>query len=50
MMMPRWNRSGETITATDEKGNPIVRVPMYEPVYIRPAQDRLYQIRRTNCP
>jgi nitrate reductase beta subunit len=50
LVMPRWSRSGETITGADERGNPLVRVPMYEPVYARPAQDRLYQIQRTNCP
>ncbi len=50
MIMPRFRRQGETVTGMDEKGNKIVSVPMYEPVHIRPAYDKLYQIQRTNCP
>jgi len=50
LVMPRFKRQGDNIIATDEKGSPIVNVPMHEPVHIRPAYDRLYQIQRTNCP
>ena len=50
MIMPRFHRQGETVTGMDEKGNKIVSVPMHEPVHIRPAYDKLYQIQRTNCP
>jgi nitrate reductase beta subunit len=50
MMMPRWKRQGDTVMGLDEKGAELVRVPMYEPVHVRPAYDRLYQIQRTNCP
>lgn len=49
-IMPRWKRVGDRIIATDENGGPIMNVPRDEPVHIRPAQDKLYQITRTNCP
>ena len=49
-VVPRWRREGETAIALDEEGSRLVDVPMNEPVYVRPAQDRLYQIQRTNCP
>lgn len=50
MVMPRWKRQGDIVTGMDEKGNTIVRVPMNEPVVVRQAFDKLYQIQRTNCP
>ena len=50
MLMPRWKRQGDTVIALDEKGAEVLRVPVNEPVYERPAFDRLYQIQRTNCP
>ena len=50
MVMPRWRRQGDKAIGLDEKGNPLVQVPMYEPVHVRPAYDKLYQIQRTNCP
>ena len=50
MVMPRWKRQGDVVMGLDEKGAEIVRVPMYEPVHVRPAFDQLYQIQRTNCP
>jgi hypothetical protein len=28
----------------------IIRVPLREPVHVRPAYDQLYQIARVNCP
>ncbi len=50
MLMPRWKRAGDDIYGMDEKGATIVRVPRNEPVHVRPAYDKLYQITRTNCP
>lgn len=49
-VMPRWKRQGDTAIGLDEKGAPLVRAPLNEPVYIRPAFDKLHQIQRTNCP
>jgi hypothetical protein len=34
----------------DERGTALVRVPLREPVHIRPAFDKIYQITRVNCP
>ena len=39
---------GDTAIAYDDNRKETVRVPIYEPVHIRPAQDRLYQIMRSN--
>src|SRR5215471_4639473 len=50
MIMPRWKRQGDTAIGMDEKGAPLVQTPLSEPVHIRPAVDKLYQIQRTNCP
>ena len=50
MIMPRFKRQGEIVSGLDEQGNTLVRVPMNEPVHVRPAFARLYQIQRTNCP
>jgi len=50
MMMPRFKRQGDMVSGIDAQGNTVVRVPMNEPVHVRPAYDRLYQIQRTNCP
>jgi nitrate reductase beta subunit len=49
-MLSRWNRNGETITGFNDKGEEAVRVPLREPVNIRPSYDKLYQITRVNCP
>jgi nitrate reductase beta subunit len=49
-VMNRWKRQGDMAIGLDEKGAPVVRAPLNEPVYIRPAYDKLYQIHRTNCP
>ncbi len=46
----QWRRQGETIIALDEKNGEVVRVPMREPVFIRPAMDAKTQLVRTNCP
>ena len=50
MVMPRWKRQGDVVMGLNEKGAELVRVPMYEPVHVRPAYDPLHQIQRTNCP
>ncbi|MEK7406693.1 MAG: 4Fe-4S dicluster domain-containing protein [Acidobacteriota bacterium] len=49
-VVARWQRQGETVTGSDEKGATVVRVPLKEPVYVRAAFDEKYQIARTNCP
>jgi len=49
-LMPRWKRVGDDAYGLDEKGATIVKVPRNEPVIVRQAYDRLYQITRTNCP
>ncbi|MEW5702551.1 MAG: 4Fe-4S dicluster domain-containing protein [Candidatus Zixiibacteriota bacterium] len=49
-VIPRWKRVGDSIIGSREDGGEIVRVPMREPVYIRPAFDAKYQIARVNCP
>ena len=50
MVMPRWSRQGDWITGSDAKGAQLVKVPLREPVYIRPAVDSVNQLVRTNCP
>ena len=50
MVMPRWKRVGDSAIGMDESGKPLVEVPMNEPVHVRPAYDKLYQIQRSNCP
>jgi nitrate reductase beta subunit len=49
-VVTRWGRQGETVVGSDEKGGPLVRVPLNEPVYVRASYDKLYQIARVNCP
>jgi nitrate reductase beta subunit len=49
-MMPRWKRQGDDVYGMNEKRETVVKVPRNEPVIIRPAYDKLYQITRTNCP
>lgn len=50
MVMPQFRRQGDMVSGIDAQGNTVVRVPMNEPVHVRPVYDRLYQIQRTNCP
>jgi nitrate reductase beta subunit len=50
MVVPRFRRQGDIITGTDEKGQQLVRVPMNEPVHVRPAFDAKNQLVRINCP
>jgi nitrate reductase / nitrite oxidoreductase, beta subunit len=49
-VMTRWRRQGETIYGYDDKGAEMLRVPMNEPVHVRPAFDPRHQIVRINCP
>jgi nitrate reductase beta subunit len=46
----KFKVQGETAIAFDEKKKELVRVPLREPVAVRPAFDRLYQIGRLNTP
>ena len=49
-VVPRWKREDDWVLGMDEQGQEIIRVPLREPVHIRPAFDTLYQVARTNCP
>lgn len=49
-VMTRWVRSGDNVVGFDERDTAVARVPLREPVHVRPAFDKLYQIRRSNCP
>jgi hypothetical protein len=46
--IPFFKIIGDMAIALDDSRREIVRVPIYEPVHVRPAQDRLYQIMRSN--
>ena len=50
VMLSRWRRQGSVVAGIDERGNAVMQVPLDEPVHVRPAYDRIYQIQRTNCP
>jgi nitrate reductase beta subunit len=50
MLVARFRREGETVVGSDEKGAPLVRVPLKEPVFVRPAFDPRTQLIRINCP
>ena len=49
-VVPRWRRDGDWVVGMNEDGVETIRVPLYEPVHIRPEYDELYQIARVNCP
>jgi nitrate reductase beta subunit len=49
-LVSRWRREGETVAGVDEKGAVVVRVPLREPVHVRPAYDPRLQVIRTNSP
>ncbi|MGQ0734061.1 MAG: 4Fe-4S dicluster domain-containing protein [Acidobacteriota bacterium] len=49
-VMTRWVRRGQEVAGVDDRGTTLVRVPLKEPVFTRPAFDKVYQIMRTNCP
>jgi len=46
--IPFFKIVGDYAVALDDTKKEIMRVPIYEPVFVRPAQDRLYQIMRSN--
>ena len=50
MVVSRFRRQGDVVTASDDKGVEQVRVPLREPVHIRPAIDAKNQLVRINCP
>jgi nitrate reductase beta subunit len=50
LVVSRYRRQGDTAVGVDEKGAELVRVPMREPVHIRPAVDAKNQLVRINCP
>ena len=49
-MVARFTRQGDVVTAIEDSGATAVRIPMNEPVHIRPAQDPRNQLVRINCP
>jgi hypothetical protein len=49
-VIPRFARQGDITIGLDEKGAPAARVPLREPVHIRPAVDPKNQLVRINCP
>jgi nitrate reductase beta subunit len=46
--IPFFRIVGDSAVALDDAKKEIMRVPIYEPVHVRPKQDRLYQIMRSN--
>jgi nitrate reductase beta subunit len=50
MVVSRFRRQGDMVTGADEKGAELVRVPLREPVHLRPAFDPKNQLVRINCP
>jgi len=50
MMISRFRRTGGMVTGSDGKGVEVVRVPLREPVHVRPAVDAKNQLVRINCP
>jgi nitrate reductase beta subunit len=46
--IPYFKIAGDYAIALDDARREMMRVPIYEPVHLRPAQDRLYQIMRSN--
>jgi nitrate reductase beta subunit len=50
MVVPRFRHQGDITVGIDDKGAEILRVPLREPVHIRPALDAKNQLVRINCP
>jgi nitrate reductase beta subunit len=46
--IPFFKMQGDYAIALDDDHKEFARVPLYEPVHIRPAEDKLYQIMRSN--
>jgi nitrate reductase / nitrite oxidoreductase, beta subunit len=49
-LITRWRRQGDVISGDGPQGAQAVRVPMNEPVYVRPEFDTRNQLVRINCP
>ena len=49
-VISRFRRQGDTVIGSDEKNAELIRVPMREPVHVRPAVDAKNQLVRINCP
>ena len=49
-IVPRWKRKGDMVFGYEEDGTEIVRVPMKEPVQVRPAFDPRLNVLRVNTP
>ena len=50
MVVPRFRRQDDVTVGMDDKGTELVRVPLREPVHLRPAMDAKNQLVRINCP
>ena len=50
MVVSRFRRQGDAVSGFDGNGTEIVRVPLREPVFVRPAFDAKNQLVRINCP
>jgi nitrate reductase beta subunit len=46
--IPYFKIVGDFAVALDDDHKEFARVPIYEPVYVRPAEDKLYQVMRSN--
>lgn len=46
--IPFFKIQGDFAVALDDDHKEFARVPLYEPIHIRPAEDKLYQIMRAN--
>ncbi|HEX6853230.1 MAG TPA: 4Fe-4S dicluster domain-containing protein [Candidatus Polarisedimenticolaceae bacterium] len=49
-IVPRFRRQGDVMLGLEEDGTEIVRVPITEPVQVRPAHDPRFGVIRTNTP
>jgi nitrate reductase / nitrite oxidoreductase, beta subunit len=49
-LITRWRRQGDVISGDGPQGAQAVRVPMNEPVHVRPEYDAKNQLVRINCP
>ena len=49
-VMTKWGRRGDEVTGYDDQGTALVKVPMREPVFVRPWYDKANNAFRVNCP
>jgi hypothetical protein len=49
-VVTRFRRQGDLVAGSDDKGAEVIRVPLREPVFQRPAVDAKNQLVRINCP